>query len=135
MDSDTYTPTDIFLWANTTAAQKEQIHIELFLFNKNYTLYTVNYAKDLHNQTAEFFLDELLQYVIEGPSQGLVVRDLEDASSEDLVLQRTQLSKVENAGTLLNRLIAEKDEIEAFDDDNHEFKRVKELWRAVRTLT
>lgn len=120
-----YKETDIFLWANNTAAMKEQIGIELFLFNKNYTLYSVNYAKDLQNQTGMYFLDELLQYVLEGPSQGMVVRDLEDAVSQEMVLQRTQLSKVENATLLLNRLVKEEDEIEAFDDENHEFKRVK----------
>lgn len=117
--------TDIFLWANNTGAVKDQIGIELFLFNKNYTLYSVNHSRELQKQIGNLFLDELLQYVIEGPSQGLVVRDLEDTVGEQLVLQKTELAKVENATTLLNRLHAEEDEIEPFNDENHEFKRVK----------
>ncbi len=119
------TQTDIFLWANNTAAAKEQITIELFLFNKNYTLYSVNYSEELKNHMKPLFLDEMLQYVIEGPSQGLVVRDLEDTVSEELVLQKTETSKIENASLLITRLENEEDEIEAFSEENHELKRIR----------
>lgn len=119
------TQTDIFLWANNTAAAKDQINVELFLFNKNYTLYSVNYSQELNNQMKPLFLDEMLAYVIEGPAQGLVVRDLEDTVSEDLVLQKTEVSKVENARLLITRLESEEDEIEAFSEENHELKRIR----------
>ena len=33
--------TDIFLWANQTDARKNDLAIELFLFNKNYTPYSM----------------------------------------------------------------------------------------------
>ena len=33
--------TDIFLWANKTDAQKNDLNVELFLFNKNYMPYSM----------------------------------------------------------------------------------------------
>ncbi|PLS80784.1 hypothetical protein CYG49_04125 [Candidatus Saccharibacteria bacterium] len=117
--------TDIFLWANSIEGMRDSIDIELFLFNKNYTLYSVNYSQEILKQMKELFLFELLNFVAAGPSEGLVVRDMEEVAAEELVLLRTDLSNVENAQTILNKLASEEEEIEAFTEQDHEFKRVK----------
>ena len=67
--------TDIFLWANNTAAAKDQINIELFLFNKNYTPYTTHFASDLNAQIKPLFLYDLINFVNLGAGTGISVRD------------------------------------------------------------
>ena len=45
-----YTETDIFASANNLVQYKDELSIELFLFNKNYVMYRTNRAGDLNKQ-------------------------------------------------------------------------------------
>lgn len=117
--------TDIFLWANTIDAIKDELNIELFLFNKNHTVYSAGFTQELNNQMKPLFLLELLNYINMGPAEGLVVRDFEAAESEENVLQRTDLENVEKANYLIDFIVNRQDEIVPFSDEEHEFKRVR----------
>lgn len=117
--------TDVFLWANNITAIKEELKIELFMFNKNYVVYKAQVNKGLHRNLEELFIDNLLDFVLDGAEKGLQVRNFEDAETEENVLQRTQLSKVENAKMVLNWLETQEHEIEHFVEEEHDFKRIK----------
>ena len=40
--TETTSQADVFLWANQTDRIKNEISLELFVFNKNYTPYIIN---------------------------------------------------------------------------------------------
>ena len=120
-----YKETDIFLWTNNLVQIKEELNIELFFFNKNNVMYKTNRDKTLELQLHQLLLDPILEYVLEGADQGLIVRGFEDAESEENVLQRTQVSKVEKAKELLGWLKTQEHEMEVFVEEEHDLKRLK----------
>ncbi|PID32930.1 hypothetical protein CR969_03475 [Candidatus Saccharibacteria bacterium] len=118
-------PTDIFLWANQTDAVKNDINIELFIFNKNYTPYFMKTSSDLEKQLRPMFLFDYINQVNLGAGTGLSVRDFELSEAEESVLLRTDLAKVGRAETLINLIENERADIVEFSETEHEFKRMK----------
>jgi hypothetical protein len=120
-----YQETDVFAWANNLVQYKDELKIEVFFFNKNYVVYKTTRAKELDKVMEPIFIDEILEYVLEGAANGLIVRGFEDAEAEENVLQRTRLKNVEKAVELINWLKTQEHEIETFDDEEHDIKRMK----------
>ena len=119
--------TDIFLWANQTDAKKNDLQIELFLFNKNYTPYFMPLKGDVEQQLRPLFLFDYINQVNLGAGTGLGVRDYELSEAEDNVLLRTDLGKVGRAETLIHLIEHERGDIVEFSETEHEFKRMKGL--------
>lgn len=117
--------TDIFLWANQTDAVKNDLEIELFLFNKNYTPYSTSFSGDLNAQIRSLFLFDLINFVNMGAGTGLGVREFELSDGEENVLLRTKLANVGRAETLLHLIEHQRNDIEEFSDEDHDFKRIK----------
>jgi len=122
---DNYQETDVFAWANNLVQHKDELKIEVFLLNKNYVLYRTNMAGELGKQLEPLFIDDILEFVLNGAETGLTVRGFEEAEAEEGVLQRTQVFKVEKARETLNWLKTQESEIELFVEEEHDFKRVK----------
>jgi hypothetical protein len=120
-----YKETDVFAWANNLVQYKDELKIELFFFNKNGVVYKTNLVGDLKKQLEPLFIDDILEYVLEGADNGLIVRGFEDAASEENVLQRTRLDKVDKAREVLGWLKTQEHEIELFNEEEHDIKRVK----------
>ena len=118
-------PTDIFLWANHADAIKNDVDIELFLFNRNYTPYNAAFLTNLNNQLKPLFLFDCINFVTLGAGIGLSVRDYELSDAEENVLLRTELEKVEKAYTLINLIEQQRDEIIEFSEEEHDIKRIK----------
>lgn len=116
---------DVFLWANNLVPIKEELEIDLFLFNKNYVLYRTKVSTELARSYQPLLIDGLLEYVLDGAAQGLVVRDFEEAEAEENVLQRTTVGKVQRAYELLNWIKKQESEIETFVEEEHDLKRIK----------
>ncbi|HEX7632881.1 MAG TPA: Kiwa anti-phage protein KwaB-like domain-containing protein [Candidatus Saccharimonadales bacterium] len=120
-----YVETDVFAWANNLVQFKDELKIELFLVNKNYVVYRTNMDKQLDKQLEPIFIDEMLEYVLEGAAEGLIVRGFEEAEAEEKVLQRTLLSNVDKLKETLNWVNHQEHEIELFVEEEHDFKRIK----------
>lgn len=118
-------PTDIFLWANNTDGVKNELDVEFFLFNKNYTPYSTAFSNDLNTQIKPLFLFDLINVVNMGAGTGLTVRDYELSDGEENVLLRTDLTKVGRAETLIHLIEKERHDIVEFSEQEHEFKRIK----------
>jgi len=125
METEKPETTDIFLWANNTDGVKNELDVEFFLFNKNYTPYTTHFASDLNAQIKPLFLFDLINFVNMGAGTGLSVRDYEMSEGEENVLLRTDLAKVGRAETLIHLIEKERHDIVEFSQEEHEFKRVK----------
>jgi len=125
MQPETTETTDIFLWANTTDSVKNDLDVEFFLFNKNYTPYTTSLSQELTSQIRPLFLYDMINFVNLGAGTGLSVRDYELMEKEDNVLLRTDLSKVGRAETLIHLIEHERKDIVEFSEQEHEFKRIK----------
>jgi hypothetical protein len=120
-----YQETDVFAWANNIVQYKDELKIDLFLFNKNYVVYRTARAPELDKQMEPLFLDAVLEYVLEGVEQGLIVRGFEEAEAENNVLQRTQVYKVNKLREVLGWLKTQEHEIELFVEEEHDMKRIK----------
>ncbi len=119
--------TDIFAWANQTDAAKNNLDVEFFLFNRNYTPYSTTVSDALDTQLKSLFLLDMMSQVELGAGTGLSVRDYELTEQEDNVLLRTELEKVKHADTLINLIERERHDIVEFSEQEHEFKRIKGL--------
>jgi hypothetical protein len=125
METEAPNTTDIFLWANNTDAVKKELDVELFLFNKNYTPYSTNFASELNVQIKPLFLYDMINFVNMGAGTGLSVRDYELSDGEENTLLRTDLAKVGRAETLIHVIEKERHDIVEFSQEEHEFKRIK----------
>lgn len=122
---DDYQETDIFLWANNLVQIKEELKIELFLINKNSVVYKTSRVKELELHLHQLLIDPILEYVLEGADNGLVVRNFEEAEAEQMVLQKTKLTNVTKAREVLSWLKTQEAEIEQFVEEEHDLKRIK----------
>ncbi len=125
MESETPEATDIFLWANNTDGIKNELDVELFLFNKNYTPYSTSFSSELNAQIKPLFLYDYINFVTLGAGTGLSVRDYELSDGEENVLLRTDIEKVGRAETLIHLIEHERHDIVEFSEEEHEFKRLK----------
>lgn len=116
---------DLFQWANQNDAIKNELRVEFFLFNKNYTPYTTTIADDLDSQIKSLFLYDIINDVNLGAGTGLSVRDYELVEKEENVVLRTDLPKVGRAETLIHLIEHERNDIVEFSEQEHEFKRIK----------
>lgn len=126
-NNENYQETDVFAWANNLLQYKENLKIELFLISKSYIPYRTSLSPELKKQLEPLFIDGLLEYLFEGAENGMIVRGFEQAEAETGVLQRTQLFKVDNARALVAWIKTQEHEIETFNDDEHDFGRMKGL--------
>ncbi len=117
--------TDIFAWANNLFLYKDKLQLELFLLSKTGVMYRTRYDAGLTRQLHPLFVDVILEYVITGAGQGLIVRGFEEAESEENVLQRTQVANVEKLVSAMNWLGKDESEIETFIEEDHDLKRIK----------
>lgn len=123
--SDQAEATDIFLWANQIDGKKDDLDVEFFLFNKNYTPYTTSLMSNLNSQVKPLFLYDILNDINMGAGTGLSVREFEMSDPERDVLLKTRLQNVGRAETLLHLIEKERSDIQEFSEEEHEFKRIK----------
>lgn len=116
---------DVFHWANEVDEFKNNVSVELFLFNKNYTPYRVRYSDQLTASVKAFFMQEATGYIIKEVDKGLECREYEKSDGEEKVIYRTKLSNVGRAETLLHLIEHEYRDIDDFNDHADEFKKVK----------
>ena len=116
---------DVFLWANEVDEIKNNVSVELFLFNKNYTPFKVRYSDKLTNSVKSMFMHEAISYIIKEADKGLECREYEKSDGEDKVVYRTDLEKVGRAETLLHLIEHEYKDIDYFNDNEYEFKKIK----------
>lgn len=130
--AENYQESDIFLWSNNLVGIKEELTIELFLFNKNHVMYKTSRSKDLEKQLQPILVDEILEYVLAGADEGLIVRGFEEAESEDKVLMRTQVNKIPKLKETLGWLKTQEHEMEMFVEEEHDIKRIKGVVARIR---
>lgn len=126
-----YQESDVFAWANNLVQFKDELQIELFLINKNYVVYKTNLGGELTKQLEPVFIDEMLDYILEGAASGLIIRGFEEAEAEEKVLQRTWLGNVDKAREVIGWLKTQEKEIELFVEEEHDFRRIKGIMARV----
>jgi hypothetical protein len=122
---DNYVETDVFTWANNLVQYKDELKVELFFISKNYVLYKTALAEGLKKQLEPIFVDEMLEYILEGAEKGLIVRGFEAAEAEENVLQRTQVHKVDKLRETLGWLKTQEHEIVLFKEGEHDINHMK----------
>lgn len=117
--------TDIFQWANNIDAMKRELQVELFLFNKNYTPYSLPYGDMTRDQLKPAFLWGLINDVNLGAGTGLQVKPLEEFDPNSQMITYTELGKVGRAETLIHLIETQRNDIVQFSQEEHEFKRIQ----------
>jgi len=126
-----YQETHVFLWANNLVQYKDDLKIDVFLINKNYIVYKTARGSGIAKQLEPIFIDEMLEFVLKGAGEGMLVRDFEAAEAEENVLQRTLLSNVDKAREVLGWVRTQEHEIETFVEEDHDFRRIKGIMARV----
>lgn len=116
---------DVFHWANEIDEVRNNVSVELFLFNKNYTPFRVRYSDALTASVKAMFMQEAAGYIIKEADKGLECREYEKADGEEKVIYRTKLSNVGRAETLIHLIEHEYRNIDSWNDHVDEFKKVK----------
>lgn len=116
---------DIFLWANQLEEFKNDLEVELFLFNKKYTPYKVRYNQDIKIQIQALFLSDIVSFITLGAGTGVSVVSAERIDSVENVILQTNLDKIENAQTVFDFIEHHYQELEEFTQADHEFKNIK----------
>lgn len=124
-DVQAYVETDIFLWANNLVQYVDELKINLYFFNKNYTVYRTKLGGAVAKQLRPLFIDEILEYILDGLDKGLIVRGFEEAEKEENVLQRTQVTNVDKLMEVFGWIKSQQSAIETFEDEEHDLKRMK----------
>jgi hypothetical protein len=113
-----YKETDIFAWANNIFQYKEDLKFELFLISKNYVLYKAKVHAELEKQLQPLFVDSVLEYVLDGIEGGMIVRGFEDAESEENVIQRTRVDRIEPLVTVMDWVQNQEHAMEQFSEEH-----------------
>ncbi len=124
-EDDSYEPSDIFQWANNIIQYKGDLQCSLFFFNRGGIVYRTSRAKDLDTQMEPLFVDEIIEYVLDGAETGMIVRPFEMAEAETDVLQFTRLKNVEKATEVMRWINTQEAEMEMFNDEEHDISRMK----------
>ena len=114
---------DIFQWANWADANKKDLLIDLFIFNKNFTPYVLPLkTSTIEDQMRALFLYDMINFVETGAAVGLSIRDYATNDQMENVLLYSELESIQRAETLVYFL--GDDRISDFDDQEHELKRM-----------
>ena len=114
---------DIFQWANWADANKKDLLIDLFIFNKNFTPYVLPLkTSTIEDQMRTLFLYDMINFVETGAAVGLSVRDYETNDQTENVLLYSELESIQRADTLIYLL--GDDNIAEFNEKEHELKRM-----------
>ncbi len=114
---------DIFQWANWADANKKDLLIDLFLFNKNFTPYVLPLkTSTIEDQMRSLFLYDMINFVETGAAVGLSVRDYATNDQTENVLLYSELESIQRASTLTYLL--GDDNIAEFNEQEHELKRM-----------
>ena len=124
-DDEPYEPSDVFAWANNMYQYKDQLKYELFMINKNNVMYSAKLAPELAKQLQPIFLTNILDFILNGAAEGLVVRGFEEAEAEENVLQRTRWKNVEKLKEVMHWIRTQEAEIAQFVEEEHDLKRLK----------
>lgn len=114
---------DIFQWANWADANKKDLLIDLFIFNKNFTPYVLPLkTSTIEDQMRSLFLYDMINFVETGAAVGLSVRDYATNDQMENVLLYSELESIQRAETLVYFL--GDDRISDFNEQEHELKRM-----------
>lgn len=118
---------DVFYWANQTVSVVDELEMELFLVNKNFTPYRISYHKDLERQFRPLFIDDLMEAVFSGAETGMVVRDIHSDNLDPNALDFVELAKVPRAEQIIHFITEEIADIVTFSHDEHDINRMTML--------
>lgn len=114
---------DIFQWANKIDAVKNELTIELFIFNRNYTPYFLDYAPATEARIKALFLYDIINTITLGAGTGLAIKPFESSEGAENTLEYTDLSNVGRAETLIHLITNEQKDLVHFSTHEHEIKR------------
>lgn len=115
---------DLFLWANRADAQKQNLRADLFLFTKNYTVYSLANEAALEPYLKALFLYDAINTVVLGAGTGMAVREIHTEHDDENVIDYVDLENVPNAQAVIEQIAYGEEQVEIFNEDEHELKRV-----------
>lgn len=116
---------DLFLWANRADAQKQELKTDLFVFTKNYTVYSMANTPALEPYLKALFLYDAINTVVLGAGTGMAVREIHRQTEQENVIDYVDLENVPNAQVVIEQIAFGEEQVEIFNEDEHDLKRVR----------
>lgn len=111
---------DIFSWANLADAQKNEMKLNLFVFNKNMTVYSLRHSKGLAPYIRSTFLYDLINDVTMGAATGLKIRDIHvDDGTQENVIDTATLESIPNAQAVIEQIAYGVEQVVEFNHGEH----------------
>lgn len=118
-------PVDPFLWANRVDAEKDNLDIDLFLFNKNNTVYSTNHNKEIKNKLKVLFVYGVVSDLQTGAATGMSVQNADQAVDNENTIFRIELDQVAPAQEVIEQIMYDEDRLEQFESESIDFRRIK----------
>lgn len=115
---------DIYQWANQTDAIKNDLKAEIFLFTKHFTVYRLNMSRYIDKSIRALFLYDVMNDINLGAGTGLAITDIHTQTENENVLDFVPLDEVQNAQSVIEQIDFSSDQIESFNYDQHEIKKM-----------
>ena len=115
---------DIFQWANQADAAKSDLDVELFVFSKNFTAYSLSAANELLPYVKALFLYDPINLVETGAATGMAVREIHNETDQENVIDFVELEQVPNAQAVIEQIGYSQEQLEIFNHDEHDITRM-----------
>ena len=77
---------DVFQWANNVDEIKNNVSVELFLFNKNYAPYKVRYSEGLTQTVKAMFMLEAVDFIVKEQTIRMAQRPQKNVQTNWIVI-------------------------------------------------
>ena len=117
--------TDIFHWANNVDGSKDELQIDMFVFSKNYTPYSLSTSPKLDGRIRQLFLVDVISTIETGAATGMAIRDIQKQDTNENALDFVELEKVQNAQSVIELIQFGEETLEIFSEEDHSIRRMR----------
>lgn len=115
--------TDIFQWANSVDAAKDDIEVDLFVFTKHYTVFSLAHSPRLTGRLKQLFLLDIIGTVETGAATGMAIRDIHVDDNVENAIDFIDLKSVSHAQEVIEQ-IAYDEKLALFREQDHEIRKM-----------
>lgn len=116
--------TDIFQWANSVDAVKENIQIDLFVFTKNYTVYSLAHNPKLDGRLRQLFLLDIIGTVETGGATGMAIRDIYKDDNVENAIDFVPVERVPHSQEVIEQIAFGEKDILVYREADHEIAKM-----------
>lgn len=115
---------DIFQWANSVDAVKDEMDIDLFVFTKNYTVYSLAHNPKLAGRLRQLFLLDIIGTVQTGAATGMAVRDIYKDDNVENAIDFVPVERVVHGQEVIEQIAFGESTIDVYREADHKITKM-----------